>query len=424
MGTDFNNDKKYNSERYVSMTLNLNKVCYSPGEYIQGFILLQGKPDLIQKELIDPTATATLTELHQYTYQINDNNGDHHDNSEHQEKEEITIFSLNLNFANYRGANLMQGVNIPFSVQVTNCYPSCIFNYRDYVRHFFTIEFPSIQSKKTAIIIIKNNQNFTTINGLYKSPLIEIREKEKRKCLCAKGKFAAVFQLPKNAFFYDEQIPFELSIDSSQLSIDIKSIEISLLRVETENMKNNYTSARNTFSRTITSNKINLLKGLPKYIIKDIIQFPLLADFNPLQIYKSIEMEPVIPDKLKKLHLAPSCTGGLLSVQYYFCVRINIDSIFSSDEKMRIPIDFYVPYNTNENQINNIGLSQSYSGGNFNNINQYNTNNINNMNVPNNINAGINSYQNNYLYRNQQVINKSYGDKQNIYGQQNYNFYK
>ena len=68
-------------------------------------------------------------------------------------------------------------------------------------------------------------------------------------------------------------------------------------------------------------------------------------------------MEPVIPDTLKKLHLAPSCSGGLLSVQYYFCIRINIDSIFSSDEKIRIPIDFYVPYNTEVNQSYNTGLS-------------------------------------------------------------------
>ena len=423
MGTDFNNDKKYNSERYVSMTLNINKVCYSQGEYIQGTIFLQGKPDLIQKELIDPTATATLSELHQYTYQINNNDGDSHDHSEHQEKEEITIFTLNLNFSNYRGANLMQGVNIPFSVQITNCYPSCIFNYRDYVRHFFTIEFPSIQAKRTKILIIKNSQNYTIGNGLYKSPAIEIREKEKRKCLCAKGKFAAVLQLQKNVFFYDEEIPFELSIDCSQLSIDIKSVEISLLRIESENMKKNYKSARNTFSKTITSNKINLLKGLPKYIIKDIIQFPLLADFNPLQIYKSIEMEPVIPDTLKKLHLAPSCSGGLLSVQYYFCIRINIDSIFSSDEKIRIPIDFYVPYNTEVNQSYNTGLSQSYNGGNFNNIN-INNNNLTNNNFPNNLNVQNNIYQNNNLYGNQRIINNSYGDKQNIYAQQNYNFYK
>ena len=335
-----------------------------------------------------------MTELHQYTYQINDNNSDHNNNREVEEKEEITIFSLNLNFSNYRGANLMQGVNIPFSIQITNCYPTCIFNYRDYVRHFFTIEFPSIQAKKTAIIIIKNNQNFNVGNGLYKSPAIEIKEKEKHKCLCAKGKFAAVLQLQKNVFFYDEQIPFELTIDCSQLSIDIKGVEISLLRTENENIKNNYKRSRNTFSRKINSNKINLLKGQPKYIIKDVIQFPLLADFNPIQIYKTLDIGPINFDILKKIHLAPSCLGGLLSVQYYFNVKIFVDSIFSSDEKLSIPIDFYVPFNLTQN---NIGLNQCY------NSNQSNQN-YNNMN--------------NYLYTGNKNNSLNYfGDRQNIYGQ-------
>ena len=402
MGNDFNNDKKYNSERYVSLTMKINKMCYSQGEYIQGILYLQGKPDLIQKELIDPSATSTLTELHQYTYQINDNNDNNSSNREYEEKEEITIFSLNLNFSNYRGANLMQGINIPFSVQITNCYPSCIFNYRNYVRHFFTVEFPSIQAKKTAIIIIKNSQNFNIVNGLYKSPAIEIKEKEKHKCLCAKGKFAAVLKLQKNVFFYDEQIPFELNIDCSQLSIDIKSVEISLLRTESENYKNNYKKARNSFSRKINYNKINLLKGQPKYEIKDVIQFPLLADYNPLQIYKMLDSEPANIDKLKKIHLAPSCLGGLLSVQYYINVKINVDSIFSSDEKLGIPIDFYVPYNIIQN---NISLSQGYNSGQSN----------------QNYNSNINNYLN---IENLNKTNNYFGDRQNIYGQQIYNGYK
>lgn len=379
MGTDFNNNKKYNSERYVSLSMNLNKMCFSQGEYIQGTLFLQGKPDLIQKELIDPTAIATLSELHQYDYQNNENNDDN-DNTTYQEKEEITIFSLNLNFSNYRNANLMQGVNIPFSVQITNCYPTCIFNYSDYIRHFFTIEFPSIQAKKTAIIIIKNNQNFTAANGLYKSPAIEIKEKEKRKCLFSKGKFLAVLKLQKNAFYYDEEIPFELNIDCTQLSLDIKSVEVYILRLEKKNYKNNYNQSRNIFSKRIQDKKINLQKGLPKYLIKDVIQFPLLADFNPLQIYKSLDNNPINLDNLKKVHLAPSCLGGLLSVQYSLNIKINIDSICSSDEKLSIPVDFYVPYDINQN---NIGLSQPYSGGGGQYNQNYNIINQNNYSNPN-----------------------------------------
>ena len=60
MGSDFNNNKKYNSENYVSLTINTNKKCYSQGEYINGTLYLQGKPGLIQTQLIDPLAIATL----------------------------------------------------------------------------------------------------------------------------------------------------------------------------------------------------------------------------------------------------------------------------------------------------------------------------------------------------------------------------
>ena len=50
--------------------------------------------------------------------------------------------------------------------------------------------FPSIQSKKTIFIVIKNHPNFTLENLLYKSPAIEIKEIEKHKLMFSKGKFA------------------------------------------------------------------------------------------------------------------------------------------------------------------------------------------------------------------------------------------
>lgn len=314
MGNDFNNNKKYNSEHYVSLSININKSCYSQGEYVQGFLYLKGKPGLIQTELIDPLAMATLSELHHYQYEEHENG--ERDRREIIEQEEKTIFSLRLDFSNYRGANLMGGVQIPFSVQITNCYPTCIFNYSDYVKHFLTIEFPSIQAKRTVIIAIKNMQNFTMENGLYKSPSIEIKEMTKHKLMFNKGRFAAVLKLQKNVFAYNENIPFELSIDCSQLDIKIKSINVSLLRIVNRNYKNNYNKVRNSTSKTIYSKKINLVKGQPKYLIQDNIQFPLLEDFNPLQIYQNLDQNPHNPERFKKIHLAPSCRGGLLSVEY------------------------------------------------------------------------------------------------------------
>ena len=153
----------------------------------------------------------------------------------------------------------------------------------------------------------------------------------------SKGKFAAILKLDKNIFTYDENINFELEIDCSQLDMKIKSVEINLLRIENKNYKNNIKKARNSSSKRIASKKINLIKGQPKYLIKDNIQFPLLADFNPIQIYKQLDSMTQIDEKVtKKIHLAPSCFGGLLSIEYFLKIEFNIDSILSTDEKMKM----------------------------------------------------------------------------------------
>ena len=117
MGTDFKSNKKYNSENYVSLSILTNKKCFSQGEYITGTLYLKGKPGLIQTQLIDPLATATLTEFQHYSYE--EEHGDD-DRREIDVDEEKIIFQIRLDFSNYRGANLMSGVQIPFSVQITN----------------------------------------------------------------------------------------------------------------------------------------------------------------------------------------------------------------------------------------------------------------------------------------------------------------
>ncbi len=97
-----------------------------------------------------------------------------------------------------------------------------------------------------------------------------------------------------------------------------------------------------------------------------------MADFNPIQIYKQLDSLPEIDEKLiRKIHLAPSCIGGLLSVDYYLRVELNIDSVLLTDEKIKMRIDFYSPFNNqnmiNQPQISTTGLSQAYHGGSPNN---------------------------------------------------------
>ena len=372
MGNVCNSNKKYNSENNVSISLNTNKKCYSNGEFINGSIYLKGKPGLIITQLLDPLAIATLTEFQHYTYEEDQSHDDHREIDVNDEKK---IFQTRLDFTNYRGANLMDGIQMPFNFQIINCFPTCYINSKTYIRHYLTIEFPSIQAKKSVFIIIKNQQNFTLENFLYKSPSIEMKEIQKHKLMFSKGKFAAVLKLAKNVFTYDENIPFELEIDRSQLDMDIKSVEIYLLRIENKNYKNDRSKVRNSSSRKISEKQINLIKGQPKYLINDDIQFPILADFNPIQIYKYLDSLPEVNEKItNKIHLAPSCMGALLSVDYYLVIEFNIDSILTTDEKIKMKIDFYSPYDNNQQNHNNfnfsqesMGINQAYNGGGTNN---------------------------------------------------------
>ena len=431
MGNSFEKNKKYNSENYVHLTLNIDKRCYSQGEYIKGTLFLIGKQGLIQTQLVDPSAKATLSEVQHYIYQEEHQGDEGNGTTEIVEEEENIIFENRLYFSEYTGANLVSGVRIPFSIQVTNCYPTCIFSSRDYVKHFFKIEFPSIQAKRTEMIVIKNNQSFTIENRLYESPAIKILEMEKHKFFFSKGKFAAVLKLAKNVFAYNENIPFELSIDCTQLELKIKSIEVNLRRYERKNYKNNKDKVRNSSYKTIMPKVINLVKGQPKYLIQDCIQFPLLAsELNPMALYKELD-EKKDEIKLEKIHLAPSSKGGLLSVDYSLSVKLNFSTKLSTDEKITIPLYFYVPFDINgqNRNINNVGLSQPYNGGNqyqqipnsnigiglsqpYNGGNQYQQRPNPNIGLSQPYNGG-NQYQYNNNYQNQNYNNNYYA-KNNI----------
>ena len=66
--------------------------------------------------------------------------------------------------------------------------------------------------------------------------------------------------------------------------------------------------------------------------------------------------------------------GGLLSVDYFLVIEFNIDSILTTDEKIKMRIDFYSPYDNNQQNHSNfnfsqesMGLNQAYNGGGTNN---------------------------------------------------------
>ena len=349
MGYDFESDKKYNIEKFVSMTIQLNKTCYSPGEYVNGTIILKPKEGLQQPLLQDTNATLYLTEFFYYRYHENqyDPHKKRNESVPKDAEESVPLLTLPMNFSNFYNANIMTTVNIPFQIQIPmTCYPSCIFDSLTYVKHYLAIDFPSIRAKKTEIIVIKNNSYFSKYNGLYQEPAVCYKETTKRKLFVSQGSFSANLKLPRNTFSYDEMIPFEVDIDATKLSIAIRAIRISINRNQRKNYQRNHQEARGQNKKECITKIIPLPKGQKKHHIEDVIQ--LKPENNPKETYKILDTDKrKYSEKYSGVKLSPTCYGGLISCEYYIKMVLEMDTLLSTDEDIRIPIDLYEPFMPN-----------------------------------------------------------------------------
>ena len=348
MGYDFEADKTYNFEKDISMTITLKKTCYSPGEYVDGTITLRANQGAQNTFLSSPFATLYFTEYFHYTYTDNVYNPRLQRNEfvSKVAEENNPLLTIPLNFSNFQNANIMNPVSIPFQMQIPiNIYPTCIFSSSEYVKHYLAIDFPSILAKKTVVVIIKNNQYFTTFNGLLQQPASAFREVKKHSLgLISKGSFSSSLKLQTNAFSYDEMIPFEVDIDCSKLKINIKAIKVSLNRIQKINFQENHSKSRNQYNKELVSKRISLNKDDNRYHIEDVIQ--LKPEHNPKQTYSLLDNDNrKYSEKYNKVYLSPTCYGGLLSCEYFIKVVLEMDTMFSTDESLKIPLDLYEPFN-------------------------------------------------------------------------------
>ena len=370
---DFEHNFKYNYDSQVSLTINLPKTCYSKGEFILGNLYLKTKKYLQEKILINPQATVSLTELHNRGQQETDldiyNQNDK--SKENKMEEEILLFTYEMNLYRYSGANLFQGISIPFRFQIPfNCFPSCIFDSNIYIRHLLSFDFISIKAKKTAIIIIKNDKYFSLENNLYKSPSVSTRKVNKHQyAIFNKGYFSASITLQKNSFSYDEAIPFIVEIDCSNLTIQVRSITVSLNVMQTVKNINDIKENSVLKTKEIMSKNIVLTKGDKKYLIDDIIKFPSTLD-NPKFIYKKLDSDKRnFSEKFKNIFLLPSLYNKILTCEYFIKIMLEMDTYFSTNESLEIPIEFYEDDHSN---INNININKTKNEQKLNNVKNIN----------------------------------------------------
>ena len=370
---DFETDTEYNFENSIGMRIELGKTCFSPGEYVKGGIILEPKIGNTLQYLQNPNAYLSITEDCLYLYRereyaINSKTRYYETKSA---KEKYFRLNMPLDLSYYHNSNLNKQLKLPFSFQIPlNIYPSCYFDRNTYIKHILTVDFPSINAKKSLIIVIKNPPYFNNYNHLYQSPAIIYKEMTKSKLFFSQGSFIANFKLPKNAFSYEEEIPFEIDIDKTQLSMGIDYIKVTLMRDSHKNLENEHSQSFRKETSEVACKKIKIDTDNIKINIKDKIEIDV--NKNPKNIYYKLDNDNNKgSQKFSGISLYPTCFGGLLSVEYFIKMEIMMDSILSTKEEFIIPIDLFEPFaeepfmNNNQNMQypQQIPNSQSYIPG-------------------------------------------------------------
>ena len=355
---------KYNYDSQVSFIISLTKISYSKGETVTGTMFLKTKPYLQETILYNPQASISFIEFQHSGEQETDFDIYGSPSNNKLSKKEKIYFTYPLNLFAYNGANLYAGVNINFFVNLPKeCSSSCFIDNNTYIKHFILIDFPTIRAKKSEAIIIKNTKYYTLENKLYKTPIISKLETSKHKyAVFNMGEIKATMTLSKNSFKYNETIYFIVEIDASKLTIEINGIKVSLIvNLKTRESNNSKDININKSIEIITKN-IKVKKGEKRYYIDEFIKMPDNS-YNPENLYKKY-------DGLKKLKfnnetfLYQPCYNDIINIQYSIRAMIEINSLFSTNEFMEIPIDFYADENINNNENKNVNIKNNNNNNN------------------------------------------------------------
>ena len=333
-------------EKKADINIELNKVCYFPEEYILGTIIIFPKLENIEPFNENPELIIKLEENQISTYRKQ--------NGYSFSIEKISINNIlidkRLNLKDSIIQDYSAGIKVPFSVQIPKrAYPTVIYFNFAFINHIFIVEIPCCNVRGIKNIVIKNT---FPENVLIKN--IERNSKFKKSKLCSnKGSISCKVKLPKNYFFYNENIPFEVNIDCSKLDLKIKGIKAILFRIITRKIGKTDCCSYNgleKFEIPIIYKDIPLEKGLTMYNIFNFI------NLYPLNAYEELEkqgLDKVNEEQIgKKINqLFPCCNSELISIVYFLKIQVNFDTLFTSDENIiNIPLYF------TENNICNSSL--------------------------------------------------------------------
>ena len=378
---------KYNLRGNVDISIKLDKVCYFPGEQLTGKILITPNFNLFEEAKRYCEIIISLTQHSSYVYQVG---------SDYETEEEIMpLMKHKFRFSDFIELDNQGIITLPISYLLpTYTRPSIFLNRTDYVKHFISVDYPHFNVKRTLLFAVKNHIKYHFQTRILRCPYNYQTVLNKKKFISNKGSCRFIINMPRNYFLYNEKIGYNIFLDCNTLQIEVKSIKISLLRKIKNNFRNNYLHIRNKKYETLLTKAYNTKKGEKTYNIVDYICFcdcpSLNKDYVPaISIYNWMDSHglfEVDDDSLK--NLLPSFPVGLISIDYFLHAEIEYDSIFTSDDRIDIPIEFCSIIYDNIQNTNNI--QPNYPNDIPNNNMNNNINNSLNNNIYNSINNSMN----------------------------------
>ena len=354
MQNDFYLGDEFNYENDVSLSIELDKTCYSKGEKINGTLILSPEQNSTHTELVNPYAKFSFIEKQCYEFLETFYEKDRDIIKPTRKNiEEIKILgSYPMNFSKYEKSNMLPNLKIPFQIMIPiNAYPSLISDKNTYILHFLTCELESLKVKKSVPFIIKNNPYFTKENKLLKIPYETKQLIGKHKfAIFSCGNFEVKINLEKNICPYNENLPITIDIDCSNLnSIKLKGVNIYIFRTFRKNSQKNKNLMKEEKTEEIVRKTLPLREGEITYHIEDGIKLPISSNLNPEIVYQLLDKnKDQGMKKFQNIKLFPSCSGGLLSCNYFLKIIIETNTLFSTNEEMIIPVDFYSSSNNNK----------------------------------------------------------------------------
>ena len=344
MGNIFFND--FNEDDCLSITIQLPKSCYYPGEMLSGKIILQVKTNKTSPTFNFPHAIISITQYQQYKFNL--------DNILITQKDKKVVLNQPYSFKKYKNRSILIPLSLSFNIQIpTDIVPTLLYEDTNFIKHFLSIDFPQIKCKKSIGLIIQNRQKFCKENCLLKTSIEKFSDINKSIFFQKNSKIAFLFKTDKNSYAYNELIPYEIIMNCSESELIIEHLRVSLSR-------NIYFGANDKIDSKIILMKKYILHMNNKnkiFKISGHFLFPVISDYfsvNPMNVYNYFNKK--ILNNFDKncfdVNLFPTCFSSLFICTYFLNLEIIFKSFFVKNEIVSIPIELYTPLKINDIEKN------------------------------------------------------------------------